>query len=165
LPGTRAAYTLGHLSDRNGCDRSARPEMIRVTDTLSIDPRDIEENFVRASGPGGQNVNKVSTAVQLRYNLVAATLPDDVRARLTRLAGKRLTQDGVLLISAQRHRTQERNRADALAILIELIRRATVRPVKRVPTRPSLGSTRRRLEAKTHRSAIKRGRTSPEHDT
>ena len=139
--------------------------MIRVTDTLSIDPRDIEENFVRASGPGGQNVNKVSTAVQLRYNLVAATLPEDVRARLTRLAGKRLTQDGVLLISAQRHRTQERNRADALAILIELIRRATVRPVKRVPTRPSLGSTRRRLEAKTHRSAIKRGRTSPEHDT
>ena len=138
--------------------------MIRVTDTLSIDPRDIEENFVRASGPGGQNVNKVSTAVQLRYNLAAAVLPEDVRARLTRLAGKRLTQDRVLLISAQRHRTQERNRADAMAILIELIRRATVRPVKRVPTRPSHGSTRRRLEAKTHRSAIKRGRTTPERD-
>jgi ribosome-associated protein len=138
--------------------------MIRVTDTLSIDPRDIEESFVRASGPGGQNVNKVSTAVQLRYNLAAATLPEDVRARLTRLAGKRLTQDGVLLITAQRHRTQERNRADALAILIELIRRATVRPIKRVPTRPSYASTRRRLEAKTHRSTIKRGRSTPERD-
>ena len=106
--------------------------MILVTDTLSIDPRDIEESFVRASGPGGQNVNKVSTAVLLRFNLTAAAMPDEVRARLVRLAGKRLSQDGVLLITAQRHRTQDRNRTDALAALLDLVRRATIRPIKRV---------------------------------
>ena len=139
--------------------------MIRVTDTLSIDPRDIEENFVRASGPGGQNVNKVSTAVLLRFNLTAAAMPDEVRARLVRLAGKRLSQDGVLLITAQRHRTQDRNRTDALAALLDLVRRATIRPIKRVKTRPTLASKRRRVDAKTLRGAIKRGRAAPAGDT
>ena len=138
--------------------------MIRVTDTLSIDPRDIEESFVRASGPGGQNVNKVSTAVLLRFNLAAAAMPDEVRARLVRLVGKRLSQEGVLLITAQRHRTQDRNRTDAMEALIDLLRRATVRPVKRVKTRPTLASKRRRVEAKTHRGAIKRGRAAPDGD-
>jgi ribosome-associated protein len=138
--------------------------MIRVTDTLSLDPRDIEESFVRASGPGGQNVNKVSTAVQLRFNLAAAAMPDEVRARLVRLAGKRLSQEGVLLITAQRHRTQDRNRTEALAALVELVRRATIRPAKRVKTRPTLAAKRRRVEAKTHRGALKRGRAAPERD-
>ena len=138
--------------------------MIRVTDTLSIDPRDIEESFVRASGPGGQNVNKVSTAVLLRFNLAAATMPDEVRARLVSLVGKRLSQEGVLLITAQRHRTQDRNRTDALEALIDLVRRATVRPVKRVKTRPTLASKRRRVEAKTHRGALKRDRAAPDGD-
>ena len=138
--------------------------MIRVTDTLSIDPRDLEESFVRASGPGGQNVNKVSTAVLLRFNLAAAAMPDDVRARLVRLAGKRLNQDGFLLITVQRHRTQDRNRTEALEALVEMVRAATIRPIKRVKTRPTLASKRRRVEAKTHRGAIKRGRAIPGSD-
>jgi ribosome-associated protein len=136
--------------------------MIRVTNTLSIDPRDLEETFIRASGPGGQNVNKVSTAVLLRFNLAAAAMPDDVRARLVRLAGKRLSQDGILLITSQRHRTQDRNRTEALEMLVDLVRQATIRPVKRVKTRPTLASKRRRVDAKTLRGEIKRGRSAPD---
>ena len=136
--------------------------MIRVTNTLSIDPRDLEETFIRASGPGGQNVNKVSTAVLLRFNLAAATMPDDVRARLVLLAGKRLSQEGILLITSQRHRTQDRNRTEALEALVDLVRQATIRPVKRVKTRPTLASKRRRVDAKTLRGAIKRGRAAPD---
>ena len=130
--------------------------MIRITETISLDEREIEERFVHASGPGGQNVNKVATAVQLRFDVAGSSLPDDVRERLIRLAGRRLTKDGVLVITAQRHRAQDRNRQDARERLIELIRRAAVAPVPRRPTRPSRASRERRLDAKKRRSALKR---------
>ena len=138
--------------------------MIRVTSHIALDEREIEEQFVRASGPGGQNVNKLSTAVQLRFDVRhSPSLPPDVRARLERLAGARLTRDGVLVIIAQRHRTQARNRDDALERLLELIRQAAVAPVKRRPTRPTKASRERRIESKKRRSGIKqqrRGRPS-----
>jgi ribosome-associated protein len=130
--------------------------MIRVTDTIEIDEREIEESFIRSSGPGGQNVNKLATAVQLRFDVRRSpSLSDDVAVRLARLAGRRLTRDGVLIITAQRHRTQERNRADALERLVELIREAAVPPVKRRPTRPTRASRQRRLEGKKRRSDVK----------
>jgi ribosome-associated protein len=139
--------------------------VIPVTDRLAVDERALSESFVRASGPGGQNVNKVATAVQLRLDLSASGLPEEVRARAARLAGKRLTQDGAILIIAQRHRTQERNREDALDRLIELVRRAAEPPKPRRPTKPTLASKRRRLEAKARRARIKSGRTTkPELD-
>jgi len=130
--------------------------MIRITPHISIDERELEERFIRASGPGGQNVNKLSSAVQLRFDVRhSPSLPDDVRARLQRLAGRRLTREGVLVIIAQRHRTQERNRADALERLTELIQRAAVAPVPRRPTKPTKSSRERRLESKKRRSSIK----------
>jgi ribosome-associated protein len=131
--------------------------MIRVTAQINIDEREIEESFVRASGPGGQNVNKLSTAVQLRFDVRRSpSLAPDVRARLERLAGGRLTRDGVLVIMAQRHRTQARNRQDALDRLIDLIRRAAVAPIKRRPTKPTRASRERRIEGKKRRAGIKR---------
>jgi ribosome-associated protein len=130
--------------------------MIRITDHISIREDELEERFIRASGPGGQNVNKLNTAVQLRFDVRhSSALRDDVRARLTRLAGQRLTNDGVLVITAQRHRTQERNRQDALDRLIELIRRAAIAPKPRRPTKPTKGSKERRLQGKKQRSTIK----------
>ena len=137
--------------------------MIRITPGISLDEREIEESFIRASGPGGQNVNKLATAVQLRFDVRRSpSLPEDVRDRLARLAGRRLTNDGVLVITAQRHRTQERNRQDALDRLAELIRRAATPPTPRRPTKPTAASRRRRLDAKTRRSATKRLRTGPD---
>ena len=135
--------------------------MIRITPSIAIDEQAITESFVRASGPGGQNVNKVATAVQLRFDPEGSGLPDDVQARLRRLAGRRFTQHGTLLIAAQRHRSQERNRQAALEILIRLIRRAAEPPVKRVATRPTAASRRRRLQTKTRRARIKQTRASP----
>jgi ribosome-associated protein len=131
--------------------------MIRVTDRIWLDEREIEERFVRASGPGGQNVNKLSTAVELRFDVRhSPSLDDAVRARLERLAGRRLTRAGVLVLSAERHRTQERNRADALQRLVELVRRAAVAPKPRRATRPTAASKRKRAEAKRRRSRLKR---------
>lgn len=131
--------------------------MIRVNAQINLDEREIEEDFVRASGPGGQNVNKLSTAVQLRFNVrESPSLPADIRARLERLAGSRLTRDGVLVIIAQRHRTQTRNRQDAVERLIELIRKAAVAPRPRRATKPSRASRERRIESKKRHASLKR---------
>jgi ribosome-associated protein len=133
--------------------------MIRINARIAVDEREIDESFVRASGPGGQNVNKLSTAVQLRFDVRGSpALPGDVKARLERLAGTRLTRDGVLVIIAQRHRTQARNRQDALDRLVDLIRRAATAPVPRRPTKPTRASRERRIESKKHRAGIKRQR-------
>ena len=138
--------------------------MIRITDSISIDEGEIDETFVRASGPGGQNVNKLSTSVQLRFDVRhSPNLPNDVRARAERLAGRRLTKDGVLVLIAQQHRTQERNRADARERLVELLQQAAVRPKPRRATRPTRASKERRIDTKKKRGAVKKMRR-PEFD-
>ena len=135
--------------------------MIRVTDTINLDESELEESFVRSSGPGGQNVNKLSTAVQLRFDVRGSpSLPNDVANRLTRLAGRRMTKDGVLVLIAQNQRTQERNRAEAQERLIALVQEAAVKPVPRRATKPPRASKQKRLEGKKHRAVIKHHRQS-----
>src|SRR5579862_460785 len=129
---------------------------MRVSGTIDIDDSELSESFVRSSGPGGQNVNKVSSAVQLRFDVRhSPSLPNDIAVRLMRLAGKRLTKEGVIVIVAQQHRDQTRNRAEARERLFDLIREAAIAPVPRRPTRTPKAEKRRRLEAKKHRSGIK----------
>jgi ribosome-associated protein len=129
--------------------------MLHVTPTIIIAEHELDERFVRASGPGGQNVNKVSTAVELRFHVVASSLPEDVKARLIALAGKRMTADGMLLIDSREHRTQARNRAAARARLAALLRKAAARPKSRRKTAPSGAARERRLEAKVQRGRVK----------
>jgi len=131
--------------------------MIKITDAISIDENEISYGFVHASGPGGRNVNKVATAVQLRFDVRgSSSLPPDVQERLERLAGNRMTQEGVLILQAQQHRSQERNRRDALERLVGLIQQAARQPKRRRRTRPTAASRRRRLEAKRHLAETKR---------
>ena len=134
--------------------------MLRVTRDIVIDESALDISFVRASGPGGQNVNKLATAAQLRFNTQHLTIADDMRSRLAKLAGQRMTKDGVIVIHAQRFRTQERNRADAIERLLNILREAAVRPTPRRVTRPTLGSKIRRLAGKKRRGDVKARRGS-----
>lgn len=133
---------------------------IEVTPDIAIDENDLEFNFVRASGPGGQNVNKVATAVQLRFDVEGASLPEEVRERLFQQAGNRISSDGTLIIEARRYRWQERNRQDALNRLVELLQRAAKKPKRRRKTKPTKAAKERRLQKKRRRAEIKRLRDS-----
>jgi ribosome-associated protein len=139
--------------------------MLRVNDAIAIDDAELEERFVRASGPGGQNVNKVSSAVELRFNIPASpSLPEDMKQRLIAIAGHRVTADGVLVIDSREHRTQAQNRAAARARLLALLQHAARRPKTRRPTRPRAAARERRLEEKKHRGEVKASRRSRDGD-
>jgi ribosome-associated protein len=156
---------LTHSTPGGAAREAGVAERIEITRSISISADELQERFVRASGPGGQNVNKLSSAVQLRFDVRRSPgLPQDMRERLERLAGRRLTHEGVLVLVAQNHRTQERNRQDARERLLELLREAAIRPVIRRPTRPTLASKTRRLENKTRRSTLKSLRSKARSD-
>jgi ribosome-associated protein len=138
--------------------------MIAITNDISLDERELDERFVRASGPGGQNVNKVSTAVELRFDVGASTLPSAMKQRLAKLAGSRLTADGILLIDSREHRTQAKNREAARERLIALLQQAAIAPRRRKPTRPGAGAKERRLESKKRRGEIKARRNQGTDD-
>jgi ribosome-associated protein len=130
--------------------------MIYITENISISENELQEDFVRASGPGGQNVNKVSTAVQLRFDVVnSPSLPEDVKNRLKKLAGSKMTDNGILIIDSREYRTQNRNRAGALNRLIELVKKASEKPKRRIKTKPTKGAKEKRLQVKKQRSAVK----------
>ena len=138
---------------------------LEITPSLSIDEAELELTYIASSGPGGQNVNKVATAAQLRFDARhSLSLPNEVKIRLQALAGARLTRDGVIVLTGRQHRTQERNRADVTDRLLAMIRAASVRPIKRRATKPSFGERQRRLDAKSHRAGIKRGRGAQGED-
>jgi ribosome-associated protein len=160
---TCAATPRVVLCTKNGMGQAAMTRTVRVTPAIALAEDEIVETFVRAHGPGGQNVNKLATAVQLRFDVARSpSLPEDVRARLSRLAGRRLTGDGVLIIEAHRFRTQNRNREDARTRLFELIRAASIAPKVRRSTKPTAASRERRLQEKKVRGAVKRGRRNLE---
>jgi len=138
--------------------------MLRISRDIVIDENDFDISFVRASGPGGQNVNKLSTAAQLRYDIARAQLVPDAHERFVRIAGQRLTKDGVVVIHAQRFRTQERNRQDAIDRLVDMLREASIRPTPRRATKPTYASKQRRLDGKKRRSDIKSKRGSGRYD-
>jgi len=138
---------------------------LEIAPDLAIDDSELDISFIQAGGPGGQNVNKVATAAQLRFDArQSLSLPNEIKARLQALAGARLTREGVIVITARQYRSQDRNRQDAVARLLDLIRRASVRPVRRRATKPSAGEREKRLEAKTRRAGIKKGRARPDKD-
>ena len=137
---------------------------IRITDRLSIDEHDVVERFVRASGPGGQNVNKVASAVELRFDVRASSLPEDMKERLMGIAGRRMTDEGVLVIDSREHRTQAQNREAARARFIALLQHAAKRPKGRTPTRPTAGARERRIESKKRRGAVKAARRARDDD-
>ncbi len=139
--------------------------LIPIAPGIAFDPRELEESFIRASGPGGQNVNKVSTAVQVRLNLRRpGSLPEALRQRVERLSAGRVTADGVLVLTAQRHRSQDRNRQEALERVVEILRAASVRVARRVATKPSLSARKKRVEQKVQRGTVKRLRGAPDQD-
>jgi len=138
--------------------------MLEITPSLNIDERELQLEFVRASGPGGQNVNKVATAVQLRFDVRASSLPEDIKNRLVSIAGKRVTNEGVMMIEARKFRTQEKNRDDAIQRFVELVRKAAVKPKTRRRTKPTLASKEKRLKAKKERGEIKKIRQSKSYE-
>jgi ribosome-associated protein len=138
--------------------------MLEITSSLKIDERELQLEFIRASGPGGQNVNKVATAVQLRFDLRASSMPEDVKSRLIRIAGKRITNEGILVIEARRFRTQEQNRDDAIQRFVELVRKAALKPKPRRKTKPTQASKEARLKAKKRRGEIKKVRQGKSYE-